>query len=74
MEAQNVIWDWFDPYIETILRDNLKSETLHVWLSFLEVLTPSFYLSNHQLTSPPLSPSTCSPTVILAVSSPWSYS
>jgi proteasome activator subunit 4 len=37
MGAQNKVWDWFEPYMDLVLRDNLKTDTLPIWTSFLEV-------------------------------------
>jgi len=38
-DKQDTLWAWFVPYIPTIFRENIKSDTLSIWSSFLEVIT-----------------------------------
>ncbi|TFK30307.1 hypothetical protein FA15DRAFT_662249 [Coprinopsis marcescibilis] len=38
MENQDKLWTWFTPFIETILKKNVKSDTLSIWTSFLEYI------------------------------------
>ena len=37
VEKQTKIWDWFTPNMGTIFKQNIKTDTLPVWTSFLEV-------------------------------------
>ncbi|KAH7914507.1 hypothetical protein BJ138DRAFT_1143879 [Hygrophoropsis aurantiaca] len=37
-EAQNRIWEWFLPHIKKTLGQNMKTETVPIWTSFLEYL------------------------------------
>lgn len=37
VEKQTKIWDWFSPNINMIFKQNIKTDTLPVWTSFLEV-------------------------------------
>ncbi|KAF5374850.1 hypothetical protein D9758_000077 [Tetrapyrgos nigripes] len=36
LQKQEKFWNWFKPYIKTIFGQNLKSDTVGVWTSFLE--------------------------------------
>jgi proteasome activator subunit 4 len=47
VEAQNIVWDWFEPHMETVLRDNLKTDTINIWISFLEVGSSSMSLARY---------------------------
>ncbi|RXW16590.1 hypothetical protein EST38_g9267 [Candolleomyces aberdarensis] len=38
VEKQDKLWKWFEPHINTILRKNIKSDTILIWSSFLEYL------------------------------------
>ncbi|KAF5337122.1 hypothetical protein D9611_003196 [Ephemerocybe angulata] len=40
---QDNLWSWFTPYIDTILRKNIKSDTISIWSSFLEEDQYIFY-------------------------------
>jgi hypothetical protein len=35
--SQIKIWDWIKPQLPKILGQNVKSDTLNIWTSFLEV-------------------------------------
>lgn len=35
--AQKQLWDWFTPIISRVLGSNVKTDTLTVWSTFLEV-------------------------------------
>lgn len=35
---QDKLWVWFTPHIDTILRKNIKSDTISIWSSFLEYI------------------------------------
>jgi len=37
VEKQTKIWNWFVPNINKIFKQNIKTDTLPVWTSFLEV-------------------------------------
>jgi proteasome activator subunit 4 len=37
VEKQTKIWNWLTPNINKIFRQNIKTDTLTVWTSFLEV-------------------------------------
>lgn len=37
VEKQTKIWNWFTPNINKIFNQNIKTDTLPVWTSFLEV-------------------------------------
>lgn len=37
VEKQTKIWNWFTPNINKIFKQNIKTDTLPVWTSFLEV-------------------------------------
>ena len=37
VEGQTKIWNWFTPNINKIFNQNIKTDTLAVWTSFLEV-------------------------------------
>jgi len=39
VEKQVKIWNWFAPNINKIFKQNIKTDTLPVWTSFLEVRT-----------------------------------
>ena len=43
---QDVLWTWFIPHITTIFRQNIKTDTLTIWASFLEVhfYTPFYFI------------------------------
>jgi proteasome activator subunit 4 len=34
---QQKLWEWFDPFMEQIFVQNIKTDTLMIWTSFLEV-------------------------------------
>ena len=36
-EAQRKLWEWFTPLIKKILGQNIKTDTLMIWSTFLEV-------------------------------------
>ncbi|EFI28576.1 membrane protein [Coprinopsis cinerea okayama7 len=38
MNKQKDLWKWFIPFIPTILKKNIKSDTLSIWTSFLEYI------------------------------------
>ncbi|TFK76829.1 hypothetical protein BDN72DRAFT_890635 [Pluteus cervinus] len=38
LEKQQRIWEWFKPYLSVIFKQNIKSDTLFVWTSFLEYI------------------------------------
>ncbi|KAF9056646.1 hypothetical protein BJ165DRAFT_1522537 [Panaeolus papilionaceus] len=38
IDKQTVLWAWFTPYIPTIFEQNIKSDTLSIWVSFLEYI------------------------------------
>ena len=38
IDKQNVLWSWFTPHITTIFRQNIKTDTLTIWVSFLGVI------------------------------------
>ena len=37
VEKQTKMWDWFAPNMASIFKQNIKTDTLPVWTSFLEV-------------------------------------
>jgi proteasome activator subunit 4 len=43
-DKQDALWTWFIPHMTTIFRQNIKTDTLAIWASFLEVY---FYISNY---------------------------
>jgi proteasome activator subunit 4 len=38
MSKQDALWQWFTPHISTIFGQNIKSDTLAIWTSFLEYM------------------------------------
>ena len=36
-DKQDVLWTWFTLHIPTIFRQNIKTDTLAIWVSFLGV-------------------------------------
>ena len=36
-DKQDALWTWFTPHIPTLLRQNIKTDTLSIWSSFLGV-------------------------------------
>lgn len=42
VEKQTKIWSWFTPNINKIFKQNIKTDTLPVWTSFLEVRMNEF--------------------------------
>ena len=45
-DKQDVLWTWFTPHITTIFRQNIKTDTLTIWTSFLEVYfySPGYFI------------------------------
>lgn len=41
-DAQDRLWAWFTPKLDQILGANVKTDTLTIWSSFLEVSSCSF--------------------------------
>jgi proteasome activator subunit 4 len=41
-ETQDRIWQWFTPYIKKTLGQNMKTETVPIWTSFVEVCDQEF--------------------------------
>lgn len=37
--SQQKLWDWLSPQLSKILGTNVKTDTLNIWNSFLEVLS-----------------------------------
>ncbi|KAJ3811833.1 hypothetical protein F5876DRAFT_38753 [Lentinula aff. lateritia] len=46
---QTKFWQWFKPYFEVIFRQNLKSDTVGIWSSFLEYI---FYKTDPRRVQP----------------------
>jgi hypothetical protein len=42
MHSQKALWDWAMPLLKTTLGTRIKTDTLPVWMSFLEVGQPDF--------------------------------
>lgn len=38
-DAQDRLWSWFTPKLDDILDTNVKTDTLTIWSSFIEVST-----------------------------------
>lgn len=36
-KKQEDLWKWFNPFIKQIFGQNIKTDTLMIWTSFLEV-------------------------------------
>jgi proteasome activator subunit 4 len=49
VHKQDALWEWFNPHIKTILRKNIKSDTLSIWSSFLEYM---FYRTDPRRVQP----------------------
>jgi len=44
LDKQNAFWKWYKPYIAKTFGPNLKSDTVGIWTSFLEVCAqPLFF-------------------------------
>jgi len=35
--AQERLWEWYTPYIQKLFNQNIKTDTIPIWTSFLEV-------------------------------------
>jgi proteasome activator subunit 4 len=46
-EAQDRIWQWFAPYIKKTLGQSMKTETVPIWTSFVEVCDQGLYSFVH---------------------------
>jgi proteasome activator subunit 4 len=44
MHSQKVLWDWAMPLIKTTFGSRIKTDTLPVWMSFLEVRSPRLHV------------------------------
>lgn len=44
INKQDKLWAWFTPFIKTIFNQNIKTDTLSIWTSFLEVRRLGKYL------------------------------
>ena len=47
-DKQDILWAWFTPHIPTIFRQNIKTDTLTIWVSFLGVYFYSLDALYHQ--------------------------
>jgi hypothetical protein len=36
-DAQQRLWEWFKPFMKQIFGQNIQTDTLMIWTSFLEV-------------------------------------